>query len=187
MIRKIIISCIAATSLILFSTQAFALLNFSVGVPLSHTMTGNDTAGNEIKSDGVSGYFVQVGVPILPGIGMDSYKTKIKCESCSFELELETSMYNLYYLLPIPIINLTVGVGVGKTKFLCDGSDCTWQDGGNATQWYTSLGFPILPLFDLHLSYRSVSSKIETTTGSSKGKEDDVGGNVMGLGIGFNF
>ena len=187
MIRKIIISCIAATSLVLFSTQAFALINISVGVPLSHTMTGKDTSGNDIKSDGVSGTFVQIGVPILPGIGMDNYKTKIKCEGCSGEIHVETTMYNLYYLLPIPIINLTFGVGAGKTKFLCDGSDCTWQDGGNATQFYTSLGFPIIPLFDLNLSYSSVSSKIETTNGSDKGKEDDVGGNVMGLGIGFNF
>ena len=186
MIRKIIISCIAATSLVLFSTQAFALINISVGVPLSHTMTGKDTSGNDIKSDGVSGTFVQIGVPILPGIGMDNYKTKIKTNSTT-TFELETTMYNLYYLLPIPIINLTVGVGAGKTNFLCDGSDCTWQDGGNASQWYTSLGFPIIPLFDLHLSYRSVSSKIETTTGSDKGKDDDVGGNVMGLGIAFNF
>ena len=187
MIRKIIISCIAATSLILFSTQAFALINFSVGVPLSHSMTGKGVSGDDIESDGVSGYFIQVGVPILPGIGMDSYKTKMKCEGCTIDIELETSMYNLYYLLPIPIINLTIGVGAGKTKFLCDGSDCTWQDGGSATQWYTSFGFPIIPLFDLHLSYRSVSSKIESTSGSDKGEKHDVGGNVMGLGIGFNF
>ena len=187
MVRKIIISCIAATSLILFSTQAFALINISVGVPLSHSMTGKGVSGDDIESDGVSGYFIQVGVPILPGIGMDSYKTKMKCEGCTIDIELETSMYNLYYLLPIPIINLTIGVGAGKTKFLCDGSDCDWQDGGSATQWYTSFGFPIIPLFDLHLSYRSVSSKIETTTGSNKGKKNDVGGNVMGLGIAFNF
>jgi len=186
MVRKIFISCIAATSLILISTQAFALLNFSVGVPLSHTMTGKDVSGNDLESDGVSGTFVQIGVPILPGIGMDNYKTKVKTTGTT-KLEVSTTMYNLYYLLPIPIINLTVGVGAGKTKFLCDGSDCAWQDGGSATQWYTSFGFPIIPLFDLHLSYRSVSSKIETTTGSDKGKEDDVGGNVMGLGIGFNF
>ena len=113
MIRKIIISWIAATSLILISTQAFALINFSVGVPLSHTMTGNDVSGNEIKSDGVSGYFVQVGVPILPGIGMDSYKTKLKD---MVDVDVETSIYNLYYLLPIPVINLTIGVGVGSTE-----------------------------------------------------------------------
>ena len=180
MIRKIIISWIAATSLILFSTQAFALINFSVGVPLSHTFTGKYNGGDEVKSDGVSGYFIQVGVPILPGIGMDSYKTKLKD---NVDTDVETSIYNLYYLLPIPIINLTIGVGVGSTELKC--STCAADfDKGPATQAYASLGFPIIPLFDLHLSYRSVSSKIKAKSGDA---EHDFGGNVMGLGIGFNF
>ena len=180
MIRKIFISWIAAISLILFSTQAFALINFSVGVPLSHTMTGNDVSGNEIKSDGVSGYFVQVGVPILPGIGMDSYKTKLK--DWSDPTDLETTIYNLYYLLPIPVINLTLGAGVGSTEIKFSGSS-EYFDKGSATQVYASLGFPIIPLFELHFSYRSVSSKVKIKSGG----EHDMGGNVMGLGIGFNF
>ena len=180
MIRKIIISCIAATSLILFSTQAFALINFSVGVPLSHTFTGKYNGGDEVKSDGVSGTFVQIGVPILPGIGMDSYKTKLK--DWSDPTDLETSIYNLYYLLPIPVINITLGAGVGSTELKC--SYCAANfDKGAATQVYASLGFPIIPLFDLHLSYRSVSSKVKIKSGG----EHDMGGNVMGLGIGFNF
>ena len=180
MIRKIIISLIATTSLILFSTQAFALLNFSVWVPLSHTMTGQDTQGNDVESDGVSGTFVQIGVPILPGIGMDSYKTKLK--DWNVPIDLETSIFNLYYLLPIPIINLTLGAGVGSTKLNC--STCAENfDKGSATQMYASLGIPIIPLFDLHLSYRSVSSKVKIKSGG----EHDFGGNVMGLGIGFNF
>ena len=180
MIRKIIVSWIAATSLILFSTQAFALINFSAGVPLSHTFTGKYNGGDEVKSDGVSGYFIQVGIPILPGIGMDSYKTKLK--DWSEPTDLETSIYNLYYLLPIPIINLTLGAGVGSTKLNCSGCDLVY-DKGSATQVYASLGFPIIPLFDLHLSYRSVSSKVKIKSGG----EHDFGGNVMGLGIGFNF
>ena len=179
MIRKIIISCIAATSLIFFSTQAFALINISVGVPLSHTFTGKYNDGSEVKSDGVSGTFVQIGVPILPGIGMDSYKTKLKDQS---DVEVETSIYNLYYLLPIPVINLTFGAGLGSTELKC--SYCAANfDKGSATQVYASLGFPIIPLFDLHLSYRSVSSKVKIKSGG----EHDMGGNVMGLGIGFNF
>jgi hypothetical protein len=185
--KKIILTVFAASSLLLYNTQAFALLNFSVGVPLSHTTTGKSTSGNDIESDGVSGYFIQIGVPMLPGIGMDSYKTKTKCAACDGDLHVATTMYNLYYLLPIPIVNLTIGVGAGDTKFECSGWDCSWQDGGTATQWYTSFGMPLIPLFDLHLSYRSVSSKIETITGDDKGKKDDVGGSVMGLGIGFNF
>ena len=182
--KKIILTVFAASSLLLYSTQAFALVNFSVGVPLSHTFTGKYQDGEEVKSDGVSGAFIQVGVPLLPGIGMDSYKTKLKDNTPT--IEVATMIYNLYYLLPIPVINLTLGVGVGSTELQCD-TCATSFDKGSASQWYASFGMPIIPLFDLHLSYRSVSSKIETITGSSKGKKDDVGGNVMGLGIGFNF
>ena len=178
--KKIILTVFAASSLLLYSTQAFALINFSVGVPLSHTITGKNNDGSEIKAKGVSGTFIQVGVPMLPGIGMDSYKTKLESDA---PFELETMIYNLYYLLPIPIINLTLGVGTGSTTFKCSGCDA-YFDKGSASQWYASFGMPIIPLFDLHLSYRSVSSKIKTKSGSI---EHDLSGNIMGLGIGFNF
>ena len=181
MIRKIIISCIAATSLILFSTQAFALINFSVGVPLSQTFTKwEDSDGNKVKPDSVSGTFIQVGVPILPGIGMDNIESKV-----GSDIKIATTIYNLYYLLPIPVINLTLGAGVGSTEFKCE--DCSsLYDKGATSQWYTSFGFPIIPLFDLHLSYRSINAKVKGK-GLAEGAEVDFSSNVMGLGIGFNF
>ena len=180
--RKIILTAFAASSLLFYSTQAFALINFSAGIPFSHSFTGNWNDGTAVKSDGTSGTFIQVGVPIFPGVGMDSYKTKLKDSAT----ELATMIYNLYYLLPIPIINLTLGVGAGNTELQC--SDCSSvYDKGSATQWYASFGMPIIPLFDLHLSYRSVSTKIKYKAGSNLGKEIDLSGNVMGLGIGFNF
>ena len=178
--KKIILTVFAASSLLLYSTPSFALLNFSVGVPLSHSFADTKVA----ESEGVSGYFIQIGVPMLPGLGMDSYETKLKCTGCSKVAKISTSMYNLYYLLPIPIINLTLGIGTGKSQWESEGQV---GDDGTATQFYTSIGVPIIPLFDIHLSYRSVSSKIESTSGRDKGEKDDVGGNVMGLGIGFNF
>ena len=178
--KKIILTVFAASSLLLYSTPSFALLNFSVGVPLSHSFADTKVA----ESEGVSGYFIQIGVPMLPGLGMDSYETKLKCTGCSKVLKISTSMYNLYYLLPIPIINLTIGLGTGKTEYSYGGVAI---DDGAATQWYTSFGIPIIPLFDLHLSYRSISSKMESTSGEDKGTKYDYGGSVMGLGIGFNF
>ncbi|MED5515523.1 MAG: hypothetical protein VYE65_01970, partial [SAR324 cluster bacterium] len=69
--RKIILSVFAATSLLLYSTQAFALLNLSVGITLSHSFSDSNVA----ESDGVSGIFLQVGVPLLPGLGLDTYET----------------------------------------------------------------------------------------------------------------
>ena len=180
--RKIIITAFAVNCLLFSSTQAFALLSVSVGVPFSHTFTGKWDDGAEVKSDDVAGAFIQVGVPIFPGIGIDNYKTKIKGTGA---LELDTTIFNLYYLLPIPVINLTLGAGMGNTTLEC--SDCsTVYDKGNATQWYASFGMPIIPLFDLHLSYRSVSSKVKIKSAYGGG-EHDFGGNVMGLGIGFNF
>ena len=178
--RKIILTVFAASSLLLYSTQAFALFNLSFGVPLSHSFSDSNVA----ESDGVSGYFIQVGVPLLPGLGMDSYETKLKCAGCDKEAKISTSMYNLYYQLPIPIVNLTLGIGAGKTQQLWGG---VALDDGAATQFYANVGIPIIPLFDIHLSYRSISSKIESTSGSDKGTEYDYGGSVMGLGIGFNF
>ena len=174
MIRRIMISCIAATTLILFSTQAFALINFSVGVPLSHTFS------KDTESDGVSGTFIQVGIPILPGIGMDNIETKIK----DTDYKMATTIYNLYYLLPIPVINLTLGAGVGSTEVKCDCCSSPYDKGG-VVQGYASLGFPIIPLFDLHLSYRSITSKVEGKSSSTE--EADFSGNVMGIGIMFNF
>ena len=179
--KKIILTVFAASSLLLYNTQAFALLNFSVGVPLSHTITGKMKGGEKIETDGVSGAFIQIGVPVLPGIGIDSYKTKLKDQTPT--IEVATMIYNLYYLLPIPIINLTLGVGVGSTELQCSWCAAAF-DKGSASQWYASFGMPIIPLFDLHLSYRSVSSKAKNKSGSD---EHDLGGNVMGLGIGFNF
>ena len=176
--KKIIITVFAASSLLLYSTPSFALINFSVGVPMSHTITGKTNDGSEIKAKGVSGTFIQVGVPMLPGIGIDSYKTKLEDSTT----ELATMIYNLYYLLPIPIINLTLGAGVGSTELQCETCAAS-LDKGTANQWYVSFGMPIIPLFDLHLSYRSVSSKIKIISGG----EHDLSGNVMGLGIGFNF
>ena len=182
--KKIIITVFAASSLLLYSTPSFALLNFSVGVPLSHTFTGKWSGGTAIESEGVSGYFIQIGVPMLPGLGMDSYETKLKCTGCSKVAKISTAMYNLYYLLPIPIVNLTIGVGTGKIQYYW-GSVA--GDDAAATQFYTSIGVPIIPLFDIHLSYRSISSKMESTSGEDMGTKYDFGGNVMGLGIGFNF
>ena len=169
------ISCIAATSLILFSTQAFALINFSVGVPLSHSFS------KDLESDGVSGTFIQIGIPILPGIGMDNIETKLK----DSDIKIATTMYNLYYLLPIPVINLTLGAGVGSTEIKCDACSAAYDKGG-AVQGYASFGFPIIPLFDLHLSYRSITTKVKGK-GSNEGNDADLSGNVMGIGVMFNF
>ena len=178
--KKTILTAFTAASLLLCSTPAFAeLFSVSAGVPFSHSF-----ANTKVESDGVSGFFLAAKLPIMVGVGIESYKTKIKGTT----QKLATSMYDIFYQLPIPIVNLTLGLGMGSTELQCVG--CTIYDKGSATQWYTSVGIPFLPFFDVHLSLRRVSSKIKTNAasgGTPKGTEYDVGGTVAGIGIAFGF
>ena len=179
--KKIILTVFAASSLLLYSTQAFALLSVSVGVPLGYSFTDGDSNSN------TEGYFLGVQLPFALGLGMDSHKIKATDDN---PLELHTNMYNLFYQLPIPVINLILGVGTGSQSLECDdfgnGKSCSdIYDKGSATQLYTSLGFPIMPLFDFHISYRMITSK--NITVKATGEKADTSGSVMGAGFAFNF
>ena len=155
---------------------------------MSHSITGKDTDGSTIaESDGSSGYLLAVQLPFALGLGIDSYNTKLKDTN---DIKLHTDIYNLFYQLPIPIINLIVGLGTGNQKLECDqysasntNSCSSIFEKGSVTQWYTSIGMPIIPFFDIHLSYRSITSKNIETSGTKL----DFSGSVTGVGLAFNF
>ena len=181
--KKIILTVFAATSLLLYSTPSFAI-SISVGVPIGASIKGDD--GSEV-ADGASGYFIGVQLPFGLGLGMDSHITKFKDST----VKVATSMYNLYYQLPVPVVSLILGLGTGNSNYDCPDSGegygtCAEQyDKGAATQWYTSIGFPIIPFFDIHLSYRSITSK--NVKHKRYGSKYDVSGTVTGIGLAFNF
>ena len=173
--KKIILTVFAASSLLLYSTPSFALLSVSVGVPVDYSGNSN-----------TEGYFLGVQLPFALGLGMDSHKLK----SDTGSTELHTNIYNLFYQLPIPVINLILGVGTGNQEYKCDnwggGTSCSDAlDKGSATQLYTSVGFPIIPLFDVHISYRMITSK--NIKVKETGAKMDFSGSVTGIGFAFNF
>lgn len=176
-----------------FSTNAFAeLFSVSAGIPVSHSITSKWSDDSEIETDGVSGVMLHVKFPIMIGVGYESYATKIKSPSSSSfdDIELSTTMYDVFYLTPVPIVNFTIGVGIGSSTLECEdssGAKCSdnYEAGsiGSSTQFWGQLGFPVFPMLDIHLSYHSVSAKV-------KGKEvDDLtfNGNMIGLGAAFIF
>ena len=179
--KKTILTAFTAASLLIYSTPSFAeLFSVSAGVPFSHSFANT----KDFESDGTRGVFLAAKLPIMVGVGLDMYDTKLKDST----KKLRTAMYDIFYQLPIPIVNLTLGLGMGSTELQC--GSCSTYDKGSATQWYTSVGIPILPFFDAHLSLRRVSTKIKTNAaseGTPKGTEYDVGGTVAGIGIAFGF
>ena len=191
--KKIILTVFAATSLLLYSTPSFALVSVSVGMPMGQNITGETQSGTANAADKPSGYFL--GVSFLSiGLGIDSYTTKFKTGDCNgcWEAEvdagLKTNMTNIFYQLPVPVVNLIIGVGTGTTEFVgtSEGKDFSaYFDKGSATQWYTSIGMPIIPLFDIHLSYRSITAK--NIASKYDGEKYDNSGSVTGIGLAFNF
>ena len=171
--KKIILTVFAASSLLLYSTPSFALLSVSVGMPVS--LECEETC----ETDSLSGYFLGVQLPFALGLGIDNIKHKSKGDTLAGVIDI----YNIFYQLPIPVINLIFGLGVGSTSVEGDGSE-DWGK-GSASQWYTSIGLPILPLFDFHISYRSITTKdLELPDGR---KTDSSKSTVMGAGFAFNF
>ena len=171
--KKIILTVFAASSLLLYSTPSFALLSVSVGMPVS--LECEETC----ETDSLSGYFLGVQLPFALGLGIDNIKHKSKGDTLAGVIDI----YNIFYQLPIPVINLIFGLGVGSISVEGDGSE-DWGK-GSASQWYTSIGLPILPLFDFHISYRSITTKdLELPDGR---KTDSSKSTVMGAGFAFNF
>ena len=186
--KKIILTVFAASSLLLYSTPSFAIVSVSVGMPMSQAITDGNAP------DKTGGYFL--GVSFLSiGLGIDSYTTKFKtgdCKGCweaEVDAGLKTNMTNIFYQLPVPIVNLIIGLGTGTTEYVgthTNGNDFSvYFDKGSASQWYTSIGMPLIPLFDIHLSYRSITAKNIKDKG--EGTKDDNSGSVTGIGLAFNF
>ena len=67
-------------------------------------------------------------------------------------------MTNIFYQLPIRVLNIIVGLGTGTTEYDCTVCS-TYYEKGSATQWYTSFGISIISPLEIHLSYRSVTAK----------------------------
>ena len=190
--KKIFLSAFTATSLLLPGSPVFASpLTISLGIPQEHTFTEKNESGRKIEADGSSGYFLGIKFPIGFGLGIDSYKTKFKGETS----KIVTIMYNIFYQFPIPVINLTIGLGSGKTKIDCSACEEDYTDpesgnktgykAGEASQWYTSFGIQLTQLIDIHISYRSVTSKkIEQVYSEAK---VNYSGNVTGVGLAFKF
>jgi len=171
---SILLPLILGVMLLFGSPLKAELFSVSAGIPLSH-----DIKDENLDSDGVSGFFFHVKFPILVGVGLESYETKIK----DLDTKIGTTMYDIFYLLPIPVINLTVGLGAGQSELKCSTCSSSY-DVGTATQIYSSLGIPILGIMDAHLSYRIVNSSVKSKNGSEEYK---TGGNVLGAGISIGF
>ena len=171
-------------------------ISVSVGIPLSHQFSGKySSSGTEssITAGSTSGVFLGLTLPFLIGFGVESYETKLKTTGSTdlSSTTVSTTMADILFNLPIPIVNITLGLGAGQTKISSTSSELgtDWK-AGNPTQFLASIGYNILPLIDVHLSYRKVSSHTvvrESSSSSCHTCKINLGGSVTGIGVKIGF
>jgi hypothetical protein len=190
--RKIFPFIVSVFMVLSFSSSAQAeFFSVSAGIPVAHSFSNSS-----LDSDGVSGYLVHFKLPIMIGLGMEAYETKIDYvdpdpDVTIADMKLSTNMYDIFWLTPIPIINLTIGAGFGTAELSCDitatlgTSECSDNyEKGVVTQLWGQLGFNPIPLVDLHVSYHNISGEVK---GKGSNKNYGVGGTLYAVGASIIF
>jgi len=190
-VKKVITALFAALVLFSFSSNAYAeFFSVSAGIPFSQSFSQSwENSSGSIESDGVSGILLHVKLPIMLGLGLETYETKITAPDTNFsDMKLKTTMYDVFWMTPIPIINFTIGGGLGTTTLECNvettGSCSDSFEAGTASQLWAQLGFSPIPFLDVHMSYHNISS---TVKGIGSAKDEDFSGSLMAVGVAFIF
>ena len=125
------------------------LLSASVGIPVATVF--ND---NNFDSDGMpKGILLHAKVPILTGIGIEKYQQDIKSNNVKGTVDVQ--MLDLFYLLPIPIINISLGVGFGNSSVE---GDVQTTKAATLAQGYLQVGLTVFGIIDIHASVHQLSS-----------------------------
>ena len=111
--------------------------------------------------------------------------------SSSSAQKIEIESYNLFYSLPIPVVQITLGVGAGKARLKCDGCNLLYQKEGDLFEGYLQAGFSF-GLVGVHLGHHVFSGSIpgkSIASGSVSVKVDDldVGGSASSLTVTVGF
>jgi hypothetical protein len=176
-----------ATWLLLLAVPARAdLLSVHADVPLyfSPSQEGAD------NPDSVSGARVGISLFVRPlGIAYEAYE--VSYSSDLIRSEDTYKIVSAFVNLPVPVINIALGAGIGMVSGERDLSNGTRQtvDDSAATSIFATVGYPVLPLFDIHVGFQLINANnvdVKNSSGSIT-EENDPSGTIFTAGIKIGF
>ena len=178
--KKWIVAAFSALFLTLSASNAFALISASADIPLKYSF--KDSSG--ISETPVSGLLLKLSLPIFFGLGLENYTVKPK-DSLGGEIgNYKVTMYDIYFDLPLPIVNVSVGAGIGK-------GDLTPPVGGKThdpavlSQYFLSVGIPFFVVMDGHVGMYNTKGKLKSKGGGVP--DYDVSATMYTLGVRVGF
>lgn len=169
MIYRFISVSVFVCALTLVASSAHAIGVYA-DVPMQYTFSDCTTDCTFTPSGMKAGVIIMDNI----GLGLEAYTIT----SSTGGSNITFTMLDASYLLPIPVVNITLGAGVGNVKLNSGGS----SESGMAAQLWASFGFTIAAIVDVHVGYHQVNAKIHVNEFTF-----DLGGNMISLGAMINF
>jgi len=172
----------------------FALLTSAAGkahaiyieadLPVSLSFSNSDTAKDY---DSVSGALLTVGDLFLGfGVGYEMYTARWKATGGGSAPEARLDYLDILWAAPVPVVNLSVGAGVGNETPQGDLSKA--YSSSMMSQIFFRVGIPIAKVFDVHIGYHQFSGKMPgKTVGSGTFPDVKMGGSLTTIGARFGF
>ncbi len=175
--KSLIVLLLSLLLLGLTSAPASAEILFSISadIPVSYKFSNGNFSDAK-----ASGLLTKIRLPIGIGLGLESYSVEARYLS-TFDAELDVTMVDFFYNVPLPVVAVVVGGGIGTGKFELVGQTANYDD---PTFWqlFASVGYNIA-VFDFHVGYYMVRGEL---SGSGLASEDlDANMFTIGAKIGF--
>ena len=165
-------------------TPAWAdVFSVSLDVPVSYTYKESD-----FQDAKASGAIVGISLPFLVGFGFEAYTVKAKAGPAPLtDFENKVQMFDVFFNLPVPVVNIRLGAGVGTSEITVPADPTAMFDKGTLTQGYLDVGIPIAVLFDVHLGYHAINGKVKDKSPPGPNPDVDVGAKMWTLGVKVGF
>ncbi len=160
--------------------SAFAESLFLIGVEQPLGMTFKEASdGTKLEADSISGTIGYVELPMLGGFGVSNWDIAIKNTTNDV---ISGTTYDLMWVLPIPLISLGFGGGVGQAEVL--GDNAANFESSTITQYFVRLGFSIFGPVQVRASWHQINNKLHNTTDDTY---VEAGGQMTSVGLGIGF
>ncbi|HEX7926513.1 MAG TPA: hypothetical protein VF678_02910 [bacterium] len=187
--KRIALLSLAVLASLAVANSAFAL-SFSVDVPLQFTLDSKFTDTNktvkakDVTSNKADGFILGASAGWF-GLGYEKYDVDLKAVSPggNFPFTLTYQFYDVFVNLPFPAIRPVLGYGKGTLNLDTDSTTLANAHikPADATQVFASIGFPVGPLFDLHVGYHKVNVE-DAEFSNSPGNKLKSSGSLWTLG-----
>lgn len=163
-----------------FALPAWAdVFSISADIPVNYSFDNS-----QLTDTDASGFKAMAILPFHLGFGFEQYEVTGKIGgSTGPDFQYDVSFVDIFYEFPFPVLNLAVGIGVGKGEFDEVPETGTFSD-ANLTQWFVSLGYPFALVFDIHIGYHAISGESDITGSTTP---LDLNANMTTIGFKFGF